>query len=209
MTGEGEGRGTIGLGPGGASGELAGLVQPFRLLARTRRLHGAPRGHGSRVVVLPGHNFGDGTTAVLRRYLAGRGHDVSGWGLGRNDHDARTMVQPMIAELDRRVDEGATGRAALVGQSLGGFLAREVARHRPDLVSRVITLGSPLYAPTSALPITVPITALWSRSDHVVPPGWTTDDGPTVELVEVRSTHFAMGFDPDVWLVVADRLARA
>lgn len=194
----------------GVGGELAGLVQPVRLLVGLPGLLRAPRG-GGRVVVLPGRGFGDATTAPLRGYLRLLGHDVHGWGQGRNDRDARTLVAPVVEHLEAlagRPDADAAP-AALVGQSLGGHVAREVARRRPDLVRLVVTLGTPRYAATSGRPLVTPVTALWSAADRVVPPGWAVDeaDGST-EHVEVRSTHFAMGFDPDVWRVVAERLAR-
>lgn len=197
-----------GLDRSGATQELAGLVQPFRLLGRLPGLRRRPLRGRSPVVVLPGHRFGDGSTAPLRAYLRSLGHDVHGWGLGTNDRDARTLVGPMVDELERRAGERTGGGpAALVGQSLGGYLAREVARQRPDLVRRVVTLGSPLYGPTSRRRIEVPVTALWSERDAVVPPAWAIDEDPAVEHVEVGSTHFAMGVDPDVWRVVAERLA--
>lgn len=197
----------VGLGRGGVQGELAGLLQPARLLVHLPGLLRAPRGGGDRVVVLPGHGFGDATTAPLRGYLAVLGHDVHGWGLGRNDRDARSLVGPLAERLERLAADGDGGPVALIGQSLGGFVAREVARHRPDLVARIVTLGTPLYPPASRRPIEAPVTAVWSDADRVVPPGWSIDRDPAVEHVEVGSTHFAMGLDPDVWRIVADRLA--
>jgi pimeloyl-ACP methyl ester carboxylesterase len=101
----------------------------------------------------------------------------------------------------------AAGRpVALVGQSMGGTVAREVARVRPDLVDRLITLGTPLFRPRSNRPIRCPVTVLYSQVDRIVPPRWAIDDTPGVENIEISSTHFGMGIDPDVWRLVAERL---
>lgn len=188
-------------------GELAGLVQPFRLLARAPLLLAAPRGQGQRVVVLPGRGFGDASTGFLRAFLRFKGYDVAGWTLGANRNAVRAMVRPVIDLLEQRDDEA--DRVALVGQSLGGYLAREVARQRPDLVFQVITLGSPLFAPTSEAELEPPVTAMWSPVDRLVAPGRASRGDGDVELVEVHSTHFSMGLDPDVWLTVVRVLARS
>jgi predicted alpha/beta hydrolase family esterase len=121
---------------------------------------------------------------------------------------------------------------ALVGQSLGGVLAREAARQEPHLVRRIITFGSPVvggsdYTATrnrytaaerdemrrrsddrSRIPLPVPVTAIWSAKDGIVSPAASIDlRNGAVENVEVTSSHLGMGFDPDVWRVVARRLA--
>lgn len=187
-------------------GELAGVVQPLRLAIQLPSLLlQGERGHGRPVLVLPGRGFGDETTLPLRAYLRSKGYRPSGWGLGRNGFTARTATGPLVDLLEAR---GAREEPwALVGQSMGGHLAREVARRRPDLVDRVVTIGSPVFAPASPGPITRPVTALWSRADRIVDAGWAIDRTPGVDHVEVRSTHLAMGLDPDVWRAVADALA--
>jgi pimeloyl-ACP methyl ester carboxylesterase len=117
-----------------------------------------------------------------------------------------------------------------VGWSLGGVVARETARLRPDLVERVVTYGTPLRGPrftsahglysptelariereiadTEGTPITVPGAAIDSRRDGVV--DWTTcvdDVSPRATNIEVGSSHVGMGLDPDVWTAVANAL---
>lgn len=186
--------------------ELAGMVQLPRLILRTPGLALQPRGHSQPVVVLPGHGFGDGTTLPLRSYLRYLGYDVRGWGLGPNRDHARVSVPPIIESLERIM--GEHGQAtALVGQSLGGYVAREVTRRRPDLVSQVITLGSPIFGRLSNGEIERPVTALFSRTDGIVPVGQSMATDKATTNVEVRSTHFAMGIDPDIWKLIARLLA--
>jgi pimeloyl-ACP methyl ester carboxylesterase len=122
----------------------------------------------------------------------------------------------------------------LLGWSLGGYLAREAARERPDLIRRVITLGSPvvggpkytvtgryyvangydldeieaLVASRDAVPLQVPVTAIFSKRDGVVAWQACIDHvNADVEHVEVRATHFGLGLSPDVLELVARRLA--
>lgn len=54
-----------------------------------------------------------------------------------------------------------------------------------------------------------PLTVIYSKADRIVPPNWALASGDGAEVVEVTSTHFSMGFDPDVWEAVAERLALA
>ena len=121
---------------------------------------------------------------------------------------------------------------AIVGWSLGGVLAREVARDRPDIVSQVITFGTPVVggpsytalsgyysaerlaairaeiAGRNRRPIDVPVTAIWSPNDGIVTPEACIDERTAhAAHVTVSSTHLGMGIDPDVWAVVAQRLA--
>lgn len=121
----------------------------------------------------------------------------------------------------------------LVGWSLGGVVAREVARSRPELVHRVVTYGSPvLGGPTHTVgaasigpeecrritelqehldatnPIQVPITAIFTRNDGAVDWRARIDRSSVdVTMVEVASTHVGLGIDPDVWITAARALA--
>ena len=125
--------------------------------------------------------------------------------------------------------------AWLVGWSLGGVIAREVARRHPAAVRRVITYGTPVGGPTYTTvcaglqpragpgrasggasarrgtnPVPVPLTVLFSRRDGIVAwPACIDHTSPRAGHVEIASTHLGMGVDPDVWAIVADRLSRA
>lgn len=217
----------------GAAEVRAGLQVP-RLLAAGARLARAPRGDGGVVIDVPGWLAGEATNAPVRRFLGRLGHDARGWGLGVNhgrpERDAHLLAEIVLAAVEQ------SGRpVALVGWSLGGLIAREVAREHPVAVRRVVTYGTPVvggpthtvgarrYGPDESRritrlnqrldaehPIQVPVTAILSRRDGIV--SWRACIDRTsrdVEHVEVRSTHLGMGLDPDVWSVVADRLSRA
>lgn len=219
--------------PGGLWSEWRTPLQVARLGACTPRLAFAPRGDRGPVVLAPGWRAPEASMAPLRGYLRLLGHDARYWGLGTNEgHPGRDSRL-----LARRVEELAANsgrRVALVGWSLGGVVARETARARPELVSRVITFGTPAVGgPTHTVgahswgddrvarmaaltarqdrhnPIRVPITAVFTKHDHVV--WWQAcidHISPDVDHVEVGSTHFSMGIDPDVWLVIARALAK-
>jgi pimeloyl-ACP methyl ester carboxylesterase len=207
---------------------LSGL-QVARLALAAPSLRRAPRG-GATVLALPGFAAEDASTLPLRGFLSRLGHDVEGWGLGRNRGDVPALV-PRVTELVLARAK-ASGQVHLVGQSLGGVLAREVARDHAGAVAQVITLGTPVvggpahtrvglaYGPErtaqiqagvderNRVEIGVPITAIYSRRDGIV--NWRAcidDVNPRANNVEVGSSHLGMGIDPDVWLLVARLLA--
>ncbi|HYF59947.1 MAG TPA: alpha/beta hydrolase [Burkholderiaceae bacterium] len=157
---------------------------------------GLPRGDGRPVIVYPGLGATAHATARLRSTLDRLGWSTHDWGLGlnrgpRGDFDA--WIDGLAERVDRIADEA--GRApSLVGWSLGGVFAREIARRRRGAVDRVITLGSPvrggpestragpLYRVLSGTParldaamrarleraLPVPHVSIWSRTDGVV-----------------------------------------
>jgi len=159
------------------------------------------------------------------------GHDTAGWGFGVNRAEVEQMLGPVINMVEDRVE--STGKpACLIGWSNGGVFAREVTRDRPDLVNQVFTYGTPvvggpkftrgaaLYSTDeierivdlvdrrNTTPITRPVTAFYSRQDHIVDWRSCIDEfSPQVEHIEVRSTHAGMSIDPDVWKLIARRLA--
>ncbi|GAA5106129.1 alpha/beta hydrolase [Alloalcanivorax gelatiniphagus] len=211
-----------------ALGELGSGLDAVRLAAALPRLASAPRGDGHLVVDIPGWRAPELSGAPLRAYLRRLGYDARGWGFGTNTGDPRRDVERLSARVLELVD--ATGSpASLVGWSLGGVIAREVARRHPDAVRRVITYGTPVSGAAHTTvarvfggsddaekvtrrldaesPIRVPITVIFSRRDGIVAwPACIDHTSPHAEHVEVSSRHIGMGVDPDVWSVVADRL---
>jgi pimeloyl-ACP methyl ester carboxylesterase len=211
------------------AGDLArGLLHlPLALLA--------PRGVREPVLLLPGFTASDRSMWPLRNFLRHLGWRARGWGLGVNAGDVPSLL-PRVVELADRSAQRAGRAVRIVGWSMGGFLAREVARDRPDLVSQVVTMGTPVvggpkYTAIASLfrrrgydidaiaaecearacrRIEAPITAIYSRRDGVV--AWQAcidRTNPHVEHVEVSSTHSGLGLDVRVWRIVADRLARS
>ncbi len=191
-----------------------------------------PEGDGHPVLVLPGFATSDVSTLALRRFLRRRGYHVHGWRLGRNLGPSTRVVQGLAERLAALRDHHRR-KVSLVGWSLGGIYARELARRFPDDVRQVITLASPfrdphannvLFAPArpSAVernpelyarlrtPLQVPTTALYSKTDGIV--AWRScieEEGAFRENVEVRSSHCGIGHHPAALRVIADRLAQA
>ena len=172
-------------------------------------------GAGRPVMVIPGFLATDFSTVILRRTLEGAGYRVYGWGLGLNLGARKDLLERLEEQLGRAARHGPVN---LVGWSLGGLYARELAKLRPDKVARVITLGSPfsgdarannawrLYElindhPVDAPPIDVrthekppvPTIALWSRRDGVVAPACARGQPEECDrAIELDCTH--MGF---------------
>ena len=140
---------------GGTAGSTAGppvallLTEGVRGLAdltafwlSTPWLAAAPRGDGHGVLVWPGLLASDTSTLPLRRFLRCLGYNIRGWNLGRNRGPTETVLDELPRALADHV--ARTGRpVSVVGWSLGGIFAREMARQHPGLVRQVITLGSP------------------------------------------------------------------
>jgi pimeloyl-ACP methyl ester carboxylesterase len=169
----------------------------------------APRGRGAPVLVLPGLSGGDGSTSPLRWFLGQLGHQAYGWGLGRNMGPNGRVLEGMSERL-RAIAEAHEQPVSLVGWSMGGLYARDLAARHPELVRQIVTLGSPhrLYQRTDIADLPVPVTAIYSRSDGVVP--WRAClnvDGPRRENIEVVGSHFGYGHNPSVLYIIADRLA--
>jgi pimeloyl-ACP methyl ester carboxylesterase len=198
-------------------------------------LANAPRGDGHPVLVLPGFLADDRSTTALRLFLRSRGYHVHGWRQGRNRGPSPESVQKLVARFDE-IYRRHERKISLVGWSLGGIYARELARAFPDRVRLVITLASPLrdldatnvarlgrlglgprvppppqgIAELLSAPLPVPCTSFYSETDGIV--SWrccVTACGPQSESLVVRSSHCGMGHHPTVLLTIADRLAQA
>lgn len=206
---------------------LAALPLALPLLAQ------APRGDGHTVIVLPGLMADDVSTLPLRRFLKFLGYDARGWRLGRNVGPTERVVNG----LPRLLDEADGDKVSLIGWSLGGIFARELARAKPDSIRQVITLASP-YGMKEAQqsraaiafrrhsrhhvaggqeareklrePIPVPSSAVFSYTDGIV--DWQAcieKSGADHENIRVHAGHLGIGVDPAVLWVIADRLAQA
>jgi len=220
----------LALEPSRACGEMGLFLASFAMLEM------APRGDRHPVVVLPGFMAGDLSTATLRQYLRTLGYRVYPWGLGTNVGPTSRALDG-CEELLQRVHDRDGRTATVIGWSLGGLYARQMARQAPRLVRQVITLGSPfqlargsqthasrlfhryshLHVDPVSLPdsgkvrspLPVPTTSIYSRSDGVV--RWHTclnAVAARTENIEVRGSHCGLGHNVGTLWAVADRLAQ-
>lgn len=208
--------------------ELARFV-----LAMPRLRRRLPRGNGQPLVIVPGFGTTDTATAPLRKLFNDLGYACHGWGLGRNLGMRSGVRDALNAQL--QAVHAAGGPVTLVGWSLGGVFVREMARHQPQSVRRVITLGSPINRDPDAnnmLPLVrlanggkppktdlagfarritpppVPCTAVYTKQDGIV--AWRAcleDPADNTENVEVSGSHFGLPCNPQVARLIAERLA--
>jgi pimeloyl-ACP methyl ester carboxylesterase len=198
-----------------------------------RRMPGSRGKHS--VMVIPGFLGDDPGNGPLIRYLRGLGYIATGWGQGRNLGTASFDRESLRARLEALLVKG-DGKLSLVGHSLGGIYAREIARMDPHIVQQVITLGSPfgrghrnashparLYRrlnPSDApdndddtlwIPPPVPTTAIYTKGDGVV--NWRTSvqegDYAHVHNIEVLGSHIGLNLNAAVWYWVAKKLAQS
>ena len=195
----------------------------------------APHGDGHPVLVLPGLVASDVSTRPLRTFLKTRGYAVSGWRQGRN-LGLRPGVQHAMVDLVQELSDGHGRKISLVGWSLGGLYARQLAKMMPDRVRQVITLGSPFastpkatnawrvyemasgrradeedarFGGTLAGAPPVPTTAIFSRTDGICAwQGCREQSSHMAESIEVESCPCGMGHPPAAVYAVAERLAQ-
>jgi len=210
--------------------ELWSVLPSWPWLAR------APAGDGHPVIVFPGLSASDGSTLPIRTYLQNLGYDMSGWNQGYNFGPRAGILQTAKRQIMDTCN--TTGdKVALVGWSLGGIYARELAKELPDHVRSVVTMGTPfsgshtstnawkLFQLTSGKDITqelqqfdlpaappVPTTSIFSRTDGIV--AWPASiqkpskANPRTENIEVIASHIGLGLNPSAWWALADRLAQ-
>jgi pimeloyl-ACP methyl ester carboxylesterase len=209
------------------------LLEYLSMFAAYPWLRSLPRGDGHPVMVFPGMGANDMTTRPLRGFLQSLGYITQAWGQGLN-------LGPKNGVLERCADDirtlaQRTGQpVSLIGWSLGGIYAREMAKELPSLARCVITLGTPftghpkatnawrifewlsgtrvgdpaLMAQVRRAP-PLPTTSIYSRTDGVV--SWRcslNEPGPLAENIEVHGSHVGMGMNPLALYAIADRLAQ-
>src|SRR5947208_11665368 len=215
---------------GRAISELGAFLGALPLLSL------APNGDGHPVLVLPGLVASDTSTRPLRSFLRNRGYAVSGWRQGRN-LGLRHGVQNAMVDLVQELSDTYGRKISLVGWSLGGLYARQLAKMMPERVRSVITLGSPFASgpkATNAWRVyemasgrraeeedarfggslsgtpPVPTTAIFSRTDGICAwQGCRENASAMSESIEIESSHCGMGHHPAAVYAVADRLAQA
>lgn len=198
----------------------------------------APKGEGQPVLILPGLLAGDASTIALRRVLRRLGYRPYKWHLGRNVGPTAAVRAELPAAI-QRIARRNRSTVSVVGWSLGGIYARDLAHRHPECVRQVITLASPYrlqrasqsradnaftryshlhlqegdrtqVTGMSPRPLSVPSTSIYSRLDGIV--AWQhclEPEGEQAENIRVRSSHLGIGFDPHVIWAVVDRLSQA
>ena len=216
--------------------EVRGIFEFNTSVLLSPLLMRAPKGDGHPVLTLPGFLASDLSMVPMRRYLRALGYDAYAWKMGRNVGGVSRMragLRDRLAEIN-----AATGRkVSVVGWSLGGVYARDLALQAPDMVRSVVTLGSPFASDIRATNATrlyealsgeaveddselrraisgdlpVPATSIYSRSDGIV--NWRTcllRACESAENIEVHlASHVGLGVNAAALWAVADRLAQA
>lgn len=193
-------------------------------------------GDGHAVVVLPGFMASDRSTHPLRRLLRELDYRTYGWGLGVNVGPTPRILEGLVRRLDRAAQHSGEP-VSIVGWSLGGIYARELARALPEQVRQVITLGSPIQmieADSSSAQVmwdavskyhvegmrrsvrdvdrpdlAVPNTSIYSKTDGIV--SWQAcliERSEVSENIRVFGSHCGLGFNTSVIMAIADRLAQ-
>jgi pimeloyl-ACP methyl ester carboxylesterase len=113
---------------------------------------GIPDGGGRPVLLIPGFLAGDGSLATMTRWLRENGYRTRRAGIRVNVNCSEEACRQLVYRLEHMAE--TTGqRVAIIGQSRGGIFARALAVRRPDLVSGIVTLGSPTVRQLDAHPL--------------------------------------------------------
>jgi pimeloyl-ACP methyl ester carboxylesterase len=196
-------------------------------------LRAAPTGDGHPVLVFPGLIAGDTTTILMRAFLSKLDYAPYAWEQGLNLGPRPGVVEACVERI-QQLRQRHNQPISLIGWSLGGVYARELAKNLPDDVRSVITLGTPftgdpkannawrVYELTSGQRLVddaqiallketppVPTTSIFSRTDGVV--AWRCSiekESHVSENIEVHASHFGLGMNPTALYAIADRLAQ-
>lgn len=203
------------------------------MLAAAPWLNRLPVGDGHPVLVFPGLGASDISTAPLRNFLRERGYTPYAWKQGFN-FGPRHGVLEACRSLVQMIAHRHQQKLSLIGWSLGGIYAREIAKEQPDNARCVITLGTPFAGHPRATnawrfyelvsgqavsdhellhqlraPPPCPTTSIYSKTDGVV--AWQcsiNEEAPHTENIEVHASHVGMGMNPLALYAIADRLAQ-
>jgi pimeloyl-ACP methyl ester carboxylesterase len=205
---------------------------------RFLNLAAAPRGDGHSVIVIPGFGTGDASTTALRHFLTALGYSAQSWGLGINTGFARLgSNEKRLEALLERTFAASDQKVSLVGWSLGGIMARLMARRHPNMVRQIIMIGSPFTGDPDAVAIrrlyelvsgeitnspdarrriqrdrepvpNVRTCAIYSKSDGITAWQNCVEFQANTEHVEVTGSHLGLVHNADVLIAVANLLHR-
>jgi len=186
------------------------------------------------IMIIPGFGGGDLSVLPLKKFLRRQGHHAYSWGLGLNNSQVERFIGPLLRRIKFLNDKH--GKAiSLVGWSLGGIIARELARYKPKRIASVVTMGSPVIGGPKVtalrnlsglfgwdmdkieremierytIPINRPITAIYSKKDGIVSWQACIDHwSPSVQHHEVSTSHIGMGFSEEVYRIISHTLSQ-
>jgi pimeloyl-ACP methyl ester carboxylesterase len=180
-----------------------------------------PSGDGRGVLIIPAFLTNDGDTAALRQFLDAHGFRSFGWDQGVNWGPTPRILAGLRTKLTELCQQTG-GPVSVVGISLGGLLAVDLAHDCPEQVSQVVTLASPLRLPTAssmealirlcglsysagiqperlALPLPIPSTAFFTRDDGII--AWEScrlPPGANGVNIEVTGAHVTISRNPEL-----------
>ena len=187
------------------------------------------------VLVIPGFITSDKSTIALRTFLTLMGYPSYGWDLGRN-YGPLPGIEDGLRDRLAEVADRHGQRVSIVGWSLGGIYARQLAKMMPEHTRQVITLGSPftgdprhtnawrLYQMASGHKVDdrdrhmggaiseapqAPTTAIYSKTDGIC--AWQNcieETSENTENIEVKGSHCGLWHNPAAVYAIADRLAQ-
>lgn len=213
------------------AGELDLLIEPFRRI--TRKLDIPAAKNPQIIILVPGFASGPNRMRYMAQNLEKAGHKTKNWKLGRNwgvAAESMDRLEERLLDVCERYEQSV----ALVGWSLGGLYARELAKRHPICVHKVITMGSPfsgsprannvwrvyqaitghrvdeapIEADLAAKP-PVETVALWSPLDGAIAPRSAAGlAGQRDRAIALRCTHAGFTYAPESILTVLEELDR-
>ncbi len=190
-------------------------------------------GDGHPVLVIPGLMNNDQSTNTLRKILDEQKYTSYGWSLGRN-YACQEYLEKLISMVTN-LKEKHNKKVSIIGISMGGIFAREIAKIRPDLVRQVITLASPFKGLNFSTksrslfgflrrfgikdvdpkilkqihepPNGIPLTCIYTRQDGIVP--WEAClevENTYRQNVQVFGSHLGIAHNFSVLRIIIDRL---
>jgi pimeloyl-ACP methyl ester carboxylesterase len=191
-----------------------------------------PDSPGAPVLIIPGFLGNDAYMSPLKSTLSEKGYATYGWQQGINTGPSYDDARGLVQRLEDIYNSHEQAKVSIVGYSLGGVYARELARAYPDMVQSVITLGAPfamddartaeiqkIYADLSPInnstpvktqtPPSVPTTSLYSKSDWIVHFEYSLHlPGAPAEDIEVNGGHIMMPLSKEASTITLCQLTR-
>ncbi len=187
-------------------------------------------GGGHVVLIIPAFLTADAVTKSLREFLERCGYRAFGWDLGINWGPTDRLLTELRRRL-RELRELEGGPITVIGVSLGGLLARDLACDHPEDIRVVITLASPFRLPTASTieplfhlcarfysarieperiskPLSIPAFAIYTRDDGIVAWRSCMSEDDHCEAVEVSGAHVTICRNPDALRLLATRMAK-